>query len=213
MAISGARGCMLRHAIHAVGRAARTRIADWHHTGRAHARVVRFTPLGLKIGKSTPRDAGGGGTGRVGARLGQPLGAICEWRDPYDRAVPFARILPKLREECPTSSSICARNNQRRLRLAPSRACRLRAPALPYHCGDVESVALFEDRLFVAFRKPRCHTRRAHPTDAIDETRLLLLGDGHCLKDHALAACNRPELRAEAAMLDFTAHTDPDGRQ
>jgi LysR family transcriptional regulator, hydrogen peroxide-inducible genes activator len=26
----------------------------------------------------------------------------------------------------------------------------------------------------------------------IDEGRLLLLEDGHCLRDHALAACNRP---------------------
>ena len=42
---------------------------------------------------------------------------------------------------------------------------------------------------------------------AIDETRLLLLEDGHCLKDHALAACNRPELRAEAAMMGTSLHT------
>ena len=41
----------------------------------------------------------------------------------------------------------------------------------------------------------------------IDETRLLLLEDGHCLKDHALAACNRPELRAEATMLGTSLHT------
>ena len=41
----------------------------------------------------------------------------------------------------------------------------------------------------------------------IDETRLLLLEDGHCLKDHVLAACNRPELRAEAAMLGTSLHT------
>ena len=43
--------------------------------------------------------------------------------------------------------------------------------------------------------------------EAIDETRLLLLEDGHCLKDHALAACNRPELRAEAQMLGTSLHT------
>jgi LysR family hydrogen peroxide-inducible transcriptional activator len=35
----------------------------------------------------------------------------------------------------------------------------------------------------------------------------LLLEDGHCLKDHALAACNRPELRAEATMLGTSLHT------
>jgi LysR family hydrogen peroxide-inducible transcriptional activator len=36
---------------------------------------------------------------------------------------------------------------------------------------------------------------------------LLLLEDGHCLKDHALSACNRPELRAEAAILGTSLHT------
>jgi LysR family hydrogen peroxide-inducible transcriptional activator len=35
----------------------------------------------------------------------------------------------------------------------------------------------------------------------------LLLEDGHCLKDHALAACNRPELRAGAAMMGTSLHT------
>ena len=45
------------------------------------------------------------------------------------------------------------------------------------------------------------------PPDGIDEARLLLLEDGHCLKDHVLAACNRPELRAEAQMLGTSLHT------
>jgi LysR family hydrogen peroxide-inducible transcriptional activator len=34
-----------------------------------------------------------------------------------------------------------------------------------------------------------------------------LLEDGHCLKDHALAACNRPELRASATMIGTSLHT------
>jgi LysR family hydrogen peroxide-inducible transcriptional activator len=43
--------------------------------------------------------------------------------------------------------------------------------------------------------------------DLIDENRLLLLEDGHCLKEHALAACNRPELRASATMIGTSLHT------
>jgi LysR family hydrogen peroxide-inducible transcriptional activator len=31
--------------------------------------------------------------------------------------------------------------------------------------------------------------------------------DGQCLKDHSLAACNRPELRATAMMLGTSLHT------
>ena len=45
------------------------------------------------------------------------------------------------------------------------------------------------------------------PPAMIDEGHLLLLEDGHCLRDHALAACNRPELRASAAMIGTSLHT------
>jgi LysR family hydrogen peroxide-inducible transcriptional activator len=34
-----------------------------------------------------------------------------------------------------------------------------------------------------------------------------LLEDGHCLKDHALSACNRPEIRAHASMMGTSLHT------
>jgi LysR family hydrogen peroxide-inducible transcriptional activator len=80
--------------------------------------------------------------------------------------------------------------------------------ALPFACGEVAHETLFEDRLFVAFQTGEM--RASLPAIAaadIDETRLLLLEDGHCLKDHALAACNRPEIRAEATMLGTSLHT------
>lgn len=80
--------------------------------------------------------------------------------------------------------------------------------ALPFAAGDVEKATLFEDRLFVAFPKddPR-DPPESITHDLIDESKLLLLVDGHCLKDHALAACNRPELRASATMLGTSLHT------
>src|SRR3546814_4869897 len=59
--------------------------------------------------------------------------------------------------------------------------------ALPFACGDVDSEMLFKDPLFVAFPKDDPRDPPAHILpEAIDETRLLLLEDGHCLKDHAL---------------------------
>jgi LysR family hydrogen peroxide-inducible transcriptional activator len=80
--------------------------------------------------------------------------------------------------------------------------------ALPYACGEVERAELFEDRFLIAFPPGAAdHLPEAVPASAIDETSLLLLEDGHCLKDHVLSACNRPELRAEAAMLGTSLHT------
>jgi LysR family hydrogen peroxide-inducible transcriptional activator len=80
--------------------------------------------------------------------------------------------------------------------------------ALPYATGEVDSERLFDDALYIAFPKddPRDPPASIAP-EMIDESRLLLLEDGHCLKDHALAACNRPELRAEAAMMGTSLHT------
>ncbi len=66
---------------------------------------------------------------------------------------------------------------------------------------------LFEDRLFVATPEDGTASSTMIAPEDIDPAQLLLLEDGHCLKDHALAACNRPELRAEAAMLGTSLHT------
>lgn len=80
--------------------------------------------------------------------------------------------------------------------------------ALPFACGEVEKETIELDALFVAFPKddPRDPPLEISP-EMIDENRLLLLEDGHCLRDHALAACNRPELRASATMIGTSLHT------
>jgi LysR family hydrogen peroxide-inducible transcriptional activator len=66
---------------------------------------------------------------------------------------------------------------------------------------------LFDDPLFVAFPRGEAPVAAQVDVDSIDEDRMLLLEDGHCLKDHALSACNRPELRAHAAMMGTSLHT------
>ncbi|MEA1619253.1 hydrogen peroxide-inducible genes activator [Erythrobacter sp. T5W1-R] len=80
--------------------------------------------------------------------------------------------------------------------------------ALPFDIGEAAVEHICDDRLFVAFPKddPR-DPPAAIPPDMIDQGRLLLLEDGHCLREHALAACNRSELRASAAMIGTSLHT------
>lgn len=80
--------------------------------------------------------------------------------------------------------------------------------ALPFPTGEVEKETIELDALYVAFPKddPRDPPAEISP-DLIDQNRLLLLEDGHCLKEHALAACNRPELRASATMIGTSLHT------
>lgn len=80
--------------------------------------------------------------------------------------------------------------------------------ALPFDTGEADWVHITDDRLFVAFPKDDPRDPPAQiPPDMIDQGRLLLLEDGHCLRDHALAACNRSELRASASMIGTSLHT------
>ncbi len=174
-------------------------------------RVVRFTPLGERIvdkARRVLREADE--LGDLARAAGRPLSGEMRM-SVIPTIAPFLlpRILPRLRTEYPdlklylreeTSGQACESLHAGRV------DCVLLA--LPYACGDVEAETLFDDRLFVAFPEGEIEPCPAmiRPDD-IDETRLLLLEDGHCLKDHALAACNRPELRAEATMMGTSLHT------
>lgn len=174
-------------------------------------RVVRFTALGDAIVDKARRVLREAEELTDMARAaGKPLSGDMRM-SVIPTIAPFflPRILPRLRHERPELKLY--------LREEPSGAaceslhngqadCVLLA--MPYACGDIATAPLFDDRLFVAFPRGEAdEAAEAIPPDAIDETRLLLLEDGHCLKDHALAACNRPEIRAEAAMMGTSLHT------
>lgn len=68
--------------------------------------------------------------------------------------------------------------------------------ALPYDCGPAETKVLFEDRFVVALPKthPLAKETRIKP-EQLWSADLLLLKDGHCLRDHALAACRLADRR------------------
>ena len=119
------------------------------------------------------------------------------------------RILPRLRKERPELTLYLREETSHDAveSLHHGRAdCVLLA--LPFATGDVETAHISDDRLFVAFPEndPR-DPPDAVPPSMIEEGRLLLLEDGHCLRDHALAACNRPDLRGSATMIGTSLHT------
>jgi len=80
--------------------------------------------------------------------------------------------------------------------------------ALPYNCGEIEYEQLFDDPIRLAFHRDDL----PDPPDfidpaRIDDNRLLLLEDGHCLKDHALAACRRLAFSPDPSVLGTSLHT------
>ena len=173
-------------------------------------RVVRFTALGEKVADKAVRVIRESEELAELARSeGRPLhGELRLGVIPTIAPFLLPAMLPRLREQWPdlklylreeTSQAACEALHRGQL------DCVLLA--LPYACGDVESAQLLDDRLFVAFPGGEAPTGPMVDVGELDEKRMLLLEDGHCLKDHALSACNRPELRAHAAMMGTSLHT------
>lgn len=174
-------------------------------------RVVRFTPLGERITEKAMnllRDAEE--LTALAQAESKPLtGELRMGVIPTIAPFLLPRLLPKLRAAYPKLRLYLREEQSNAVCEALARGqidCVLLA--LPYPCGDVAEQRLFEDRFFVA----------AHEADAvgageavkageIDPERLLLLEDGHCLKEHALAACRRPEFRSEASVVGTSLHT------
>ena len=173
-------------------------------------RVVRFTALGQRIADKAIRVLREAEELAEMARAeGEPLhGELRMGVIPTIAPFLLPAILPRLRQQWPnlklflreeTSTAACEALHRGQL------DCVLLA--LPFGCGEVDSAPLFDDPLFVAFPASEAPPARTVEAESIDENRMLLLEDGHCLKDHALSACNRPELRAHAAMMGTSLHT------
>jgi len=173
-------------------------------------RVVRFTPLGRRVAdKAVKVLRECEELADIARTEGQPLhGELRMGVIPTIAPFLLPAMLPRLRSQWPslklylreeTSQAACDALHRGQL------DCVLLA--LPYGCGEVDKATLFDDRLFVAYPRGEAPPQASIEARSIDETRLLMLEDGHCLKDHALSACNRPELRAGAAMMGTSLHT------
>lgn len=78
--------------------------------------------------------------------------------------------------------------------------------ALPVEAGDVETLALFGDRFLLAVPSADALPKRRLTVDDVDQRRLILLEEGHCLRDQALAFC-ATRRRDTAAGLGATSLT------
>ncbi len=84
--------------------------------------------------------------------------------------------------------------------------------ALPIEDPEVETLHLFDDKFVLAARASK--GKRAKATDMLVHERLLLLEEGHCLRDQALSFCRlvTPEARASfgasslATIVQMVAH-------
>ncbi|WP_310498683.1 hydrogen peroxide-inducible genes activator [Sandarakinorhabdus sp.] len=165
-------------------------------------RVVRFSPMGERVvakAYDVLREAGALAALTVGADrpLAGPLrlGVI-----PTIAPYLLPRVLPTVRANWPDlklylredmSGPACEALNRGTLDAV--------LLALPWDCGAITAMPLFDDPFFLVFHPgDLIDPPPAVAPDSIDAHHLLLLEDGHCLKDQALSVCGRPELRADS---------------
>jgi len=108
------------------------------------------------------------------------------------------RTLPRLRSEFP-KLRLLLREDLTAVNIERLLAGQLDAAliALPYDLPpSLEAVALFEDEFLFVTTDPALGAADSPlPIERIDPDRLLLLEDGHCLREHALAACSMRDAR------------------
>jgi LysR family hydrogen peroxide-inducible transcriptional activator len=174
-------------------------------------RVVRFTALGEQVVAKAVRLL------REAEELadlvqasGKPLSGELRM-SVIPTIAPFLlpHLLPRLRKERPDLKLMLREEtSQDALESLQHGRVDCAVLALPFDIGDAAWEHIADDRLFVAFPKDDPRDPPATiPPEMIDQGRLLLLEDGHCLRDHALAACNRSEFRASATMIATSLHT------
>lgn len=119
------------------------------------------------------------------------------------------RVLPTLRRRFPDLKLFLREDLTARL-IEQLQAGRLDLLliALPYEGGALDTLELFDDEFLVACRNDHVMTKRQSvKLDDLAEAPLLLLEDGHCLRDHALAACRLPPSPRRDGFAATSLHT------
>lgn len=101
------------------------------------------------------------------------------------------KVLPKLRRAYPNLSLLLTEDQTQRLhtRLLDGDIDAMLL-ALPFDLQGVEVLPLFKDRFLLACRdKTRLVDPNNYRLSQVEPGSVLLLEDGHCLRDHALDAC------------------------
>ena len=78
--------------------------------------------------------------------------------------------------------------------------------ALPYPCGEAVEWPLFEDTFVAVYPEETAPAKPILPSDLKQEN-LMLLEEGHCLREHALDACRLSDLKAPDTFAGTSLHT------
>ncbi len=177
---------------------------------RTKRRVV-LTPLGLEIVERARRILQEGKELAEAARAeSEPLsGGLRMGVIPTVGPFLLPNILPQLRRAYPALRLYLVEDLTARL-VEGLHAGRLDIVllALPYDCGNVERRALFQDPFKVAMASGHpLAVGKALDLEQFQYEGLLLLKEGHCLREHALAVCRLADRRQIEPVEATSLHT------
>lgn len=158
---------------------------------------VLMTPLGLEVAaRARGLLAAAGDLARLAAAAAEPMtGTLRLGAIPTLAPFLLPRILPGLRAKYPQLKLLLREDVSANLlqRLAEGQLDFVLL-ALPYDIGDMQVRPLFDDEFWLVGREDDAalKARRATVSAPVAE-RLVLLEEGHCLRQHTLAACPRDE--------------------
>ena len=160
-------------------------------------RTLVFTALGLEVSnraKRVLREAEE--LAELAARGREPLsGRLRLGVIPTIAPYLLPKTLPVLRKAYPKLQLYLTEDQTARLlALLDDGTLDLVLLALPYHADNVETLPLFKDGFQLVTRKDSpLAQKKAATTADLKDADLLLLAEGHCLREHALAACRLPQ--------------------
>ncbi len=172
-------------------------------------RSVKFTPLGNDIvGRATEILNAVTDLTNIAARTKAPLsGPMRMGIIPTIAPFLLPKIMPALRTAFPDlelslieakSGELCA--------MLKSGDLDILLYALPYSCAAVCEMPLFNDDFVAIYPSDTNVKAPITPKDLEGET-ILLLEEGHCLRDHALSACRLPTGQIGKALAGTSLHT------
>ncbi len=190
-----AASCAVTQSTLSAGILALERQLDAHLLDRAAGKRVVFTPLGLELVERA-RDALAAleaFTEAADAARGPMAGLLRLGVIPTIGPFLLPRLMPALRSAFPGLRLYLREDLTARLveRLGSS-GLDVMLLALPCDCGGADALSVARDEFMVALPpKHPLATEERVPISALASERMLLLEEGHCLREQALAVCGR----------------------
>ena len=171
-------------------------------------RNVRFTPLGYEVvDRARKMLAQAEDLVRIARGSQEPLSGLLRL-GVIPTVAPFLlpMVLPALREAYPQLQLYLREDlTERLLERVESGELDFALIALPYDTGDLVVRELFKDEFwFVARQDDKLARDKEIAVRDVDPARVLLLEEGHCLRDHTIQACGTRRMTAHHSELEAT---------